>query len=124
MSEDALKKTLLGLESRGWDSLCDGTGGEFYGGLMADDAVMVLANGMVMDRKSVVESLDHAPPWSSYAISDERIIRTGSDSATLVYVGTAHRHGQEPAFVAVMSSVYRREDDGWRLSLYQQTPIP
>ncbi len=36
---------LLTLERRGWDSLCDGTGGEFYGGPMTDDGVMVLAHG-------------------------------------------------------------------------------
>ncbi len=119
-----MKKTLLDLETRGWESLCHGTGGDFYGGLMTDDAVMVLANGMVMDRIAVVESLGQAPPWSSYEISNERVIRNGSDSACLVYVGTARRDGEQPAFVAVMSSVYRRQDDGWRLSLYQQTPIP
>ncbi len=124
MSAHSLKKTLLDLESRGWDSLCNSTGGDYYGGLMTDDAVMVLANGMVMDRNSVVESLGQAPPWSSYEISEERVIPNGSDSACLVYVGKGQRDGEQPAFVAVMSSVYRREDDGWRLSLYQQTPIP
>jgi hypothetical protein len=91
---------------------------------MADDAVMVLANGAIMDRESVVESLEQAPPWRAYNIDDVRLICSGSDGATLVYVGTAYREGDEPAFVGVMSSVYRRHDDAWRLALYQQTPIP
>ncbi len=85
---------------------------------------MVLATGEVMDRESVATSLEQAPPWRTYDINDVRMIRTGSDSATLVYLGTAYREEEEPAFVGVMSSVYRRLDDEWRLVLYQQTPIP
>ncbi len=91
---------------------------------MTADAVMVLANGAVMDRASVVESLEQAPPWRTDNIDDVRLIRSGSDGAMLVYVGTAYREGEQPAFVGVMSSVYRRDDDVWRLALYQQTPIP
>lgn len=124
MDDDELRETLLEIERRGWDSLCDGTGGDFYGGLMTADAMMVLANGAVMDRKAVVESLEHAPPWRTYSIDNIRLIRTGSDSAALVYRGTAYRDADEPAFIGVMSSVYQGVDDGWRLALYQQTPIP
>lgn len=124
MDDDELKATLLKIERRGWDSLCDSTGGNFYGGLMTADALMVLANGAVMDRKAVVESLEHAPPWRTYSINDVRLIHSGSDSAALVYHGTAYREAEEPAFIGVMSSVYQRVDDGWRLALYQQTPLP
>lgn len=124
MGDDELRAIRLDIEHRGWDSLCDSTGGSFYGDLMTADAVMVLANGAVMDRASVVESLEQAPPWRTYTIDDVRLIRSGSDGATLVYVGTAYREGDQPAFVGVMSSVYRRDDDVWRLALYQQTPIP
>ena len=45
-----MKDELLELERAGWDSLCDSTGSEFYGRIMLPTAVMVLANGMVMDR--------------------------------------------------------------------------
>ncbi len=123
MSNDDLEATLVSIERRGWDSLCDGTGGGFYGSLMTDDAVMVLANGAVMDREAVVESLRQAPPWRTYEIDEVRLIRSGSDSATLVYLGSAYREGDEPAFTGVMSSVYRHRDDAWHLALYQQTPI-
>ncbi len=47
-----LQDTLMKLERQRWDSLCDGTGAEFYGRVMAEDGVMVLANGAVMDRAS------------------------------------------------------------------------
>lgn len=69
-------------------------------------------------------ALEHAPPWRAFDIEDVRLIRSGSDSAALVYVGTAYQEGSELAFVGVMSSVYRRDQDEWRLALYQQTPVP
>ena len=123
MGDDSLKTTLINIERRGWGSLCDSAGGIFYGSLMTDDALMVLVNGTVMDREAVVESLGQAPPWRTYSIGEVRRVRTGSDSATLVYVATAYREGDAPAFSDVMSSVYRHHNDAWRLALYQQTPI-
>ena len=123
MDNEDTKSVLLDLERRGWDSLCDSTGAEFYGDLMTDDGLMVLANGSVMDRDAVVASLEHAPPWQSYDIDDVRARPTPAiDTAAIVYVGTGYRDGDQPAFVGIMSSVYVRQDGRWRLALYQQTP--
>lgn len=113
--------TLLQLERAGWESLCQATGSEFYGGIMLPDALMVLANGMVMDRDTVVSALSQSPPWRTYEIDDVRLITVDEDNATLVYTGTAYRDGDEPAFVGAMSSAYHRADDGWKLVLYTQT---
>ena len=124
MDDEDLLQTLLDLERAGWDSLCESRGDAYYGRIMTDDGVMVLANGEVMDRDAVVASLGQAPPWSTYELGEARLIAAGRDSAALVYRGTAHREPGEPAFTALMSSVYVRRDDEWRLALYQQTPIP
>lgn len=124
MSDTDLLEELLRLERRGWDSLCAGTGADFYGSLMTDDGVMVLAHGFALDRAAVVASLDDAPPWSGYEISDARLVGTGPGGAALLYTGTAHRDGAASVFRALMSSVYVRREDGWRLALYQQTPLP
>jgi hypothetical protein len=113
--------SLLGLERAGWDSLCNATGSRFYGEVMLPDALIVLANGMVMDRDTVVSSLSKAPPWRAYDIDEVRLIQLDDDNATLVYVGTAYRDGEEPAFVGAMTSAYHRTDDGWKLALYTQT---
>ncbi|MFV8048440.1 nuclear transport factor 2 family protein [Mycobacterium sp. 48b] len=115
---------LLHIERAGWDSLCESTGADFYGELMLPDAVMVLANGMVMDRNTVVSALGEAPPWRAYEISGVRLIALDDDNAALVYTGTAYRDGDEPAFVGAMSSVYHRVDGVWKLTLYQQTRKP
>ena len=97
--------------------------GAVYGDLMTDDGVMVLANGVVMDRNAVVDSLEHAPPWQSYDIDGHRVVGIGPDSTAIVYLGTGYRHGDQPAFVGLMSSVYVRLDGRWRLALFQQTSI-
>jgi hypothetical protein len=115
---------LIELERAGWASLCDGTGDVFYGQTMTSDAVMVLANGSVMTRDEVVAALGQAPPWASYEMADVRVVPIGEDSAALVYVGTGHRDGDDPPFVAVMSSIYVKRDGAWKLALYQQTPKP
>lgn len=120
---DNVVDTLLELERAGWDSLCDSTGSEFYGATMLAEAVMVLANGMVMDRQTVVNALSESPPWRTYEISDVRCIQIDEDNAALVYTGTGYRDGTEPAFRGAMSSVYHRTGDSWRLALYQQTSM-
>ena len=122
MDNEDTKSVLLDLERRGWDSLCNSTGAQFYGDLMTDDGIMVLADGAVMARDAVVASLEHAPPWQSYDIEDVRLVDAGVDAAAIVYVGTGYRDGDQPAFMGVMSSIYVRQDGRWRLALYQQTP--
>jgi hypothetical protein len=124
MTDNVIVDLLLELERAGWDSLCNGTGWQFYGGVMLPHAVMVLANGMVMDRDTVVSALSESPPWRAYDIADVRLISIDDDNAALVYTGTAYRDGDEPAFVGAMSSLYHRTEDGWKLALYQQTQIP
>ncbi|WP_048471872.1 nuclear transport factor 2 family protein [Mycolicibacterium chlorophenolicum] len=121
MTDSPVSEELLALEHAGWRSLCDGTGDRFYGDVMTDDALMVLANGAVMDRATVVSALGQSPPWARYAIDDVQMITIAEDTAALVYTGTGWRDGNDAPFIGAMSSVYRRTGDGWKLALYQQT---
>jgi hypothetical protein len=111
---------LLELEHDGWKSLCEGRGGTFYGDLMTNDGLMVLVNGMVLDRAQVVESLDDSPAWDRYEISEPRLVALNNEAAAVVYMATAVRDDSEP-FTALMSSIYRLMDGRLRLALYQQT---
>ncbi len=115
---------LLELEHAGWRSLCEGTGAAFYGSVMTEDGVMVLAHGFTLDRAAVAASLEDAPAWSGYTIDDARVVAVGGEGRALVYRGRAWREGEEARFDALMSSVYVRDGDGWRLAVYQQTPVP
>lgn len=110
---------LLELERAGWDALCEQRGDTFYGDLMIEDAVMVLVNGVVLDQPTIAKTLDQAPPWDRYEISDARLIRHGSDVATLVYRATSARGVDE--FSALMTSTYALVDGRPRLKLYTQT---
>ena len=123
MTDNIVLDVLLELERAGWDSLCNTTGSDFYGGVMLPGAVMVLANGMTMDRDAVVSALSDSPPWRRYEIGDVRLVELDGDNAILIYTGQAYRDGDEPAFVGAMSSVYHRTDEGWNLALYQQTEV-
>jgi len=121
MTDSTTTKELLALEHGGWTSLSDGTGDRFYGGLMTEDGLMVLANGMVMDRDGVVSALGQSPPWTRYEIDDVRLVAMGPDTAALVYTGTGWREGADEPFVGAMSSVYHRVGGTWKLALYQQS---
>lgn len=99
----------------------DGTGAQFYGATMTEDALMVLANAMVMDRAAVTAALGQSPPWTRYEIAEPQLLVMDDDTAALVYRGTGWRDGSDEPFVGAMSSVYHRSGDGWKLVLYQQT---
>jgi hypothetical protein len=118
---DTLRQ-LLKLEESGWQSLCDGSGSDFYADLMTEEALMILADGVTMTRDEVAEALRYAPPWASFSIEDPQLVSVADDVAILVYVGTGFRD-QGASFKALMSSVYLRRAAGWRLALYQQTPV-
>ncbi len=121
---DALALTrLVDLEREGWDSLCRSRGGDFYGRLMTPDAVMVLVNGMVLDRDTIASSLNDAPPWAAYDVTEERLVTVAREAAAVIYKASATREGEPDAFHALMSSVYRVVDGEPRLALYQQTTI-
>lgn len=121
--DNAVAREILQLEHRGWRSLCDGTGAQFYANIMTQDAVMILAHGFALDRQAVIGSLEHAPPWDSYDITDPTIVALGKEQVILRYTGTGRRRG-EPDFLALMGSVYVRVDGVWQLAHYQQTPVP
>lgn len=114
---------LLEIERRGWESLCDGSGATFYGEIMSDDGVMVLANGIVTDRSTVTTALAEAPTWDDFTIEDPRIISAGADTGILLYRGTASRGNDPEPFDAWMTSVYLEANRRIQLVSYQQTPV-
>jgi len=77
---DALQQ-LLELEHSGWQSLCDGSGSDFYAGLMSDEALMILADRVTMTRDEVAEALRYAPPWASFIIEDPHVLSVKSTSS-------------------------------------------
>ena len=105
-------ETLLDLEHAAWQALSsEGAAPAFYREVLADDVLMLLPGGMVIDdRDTVIQSMGGAP-WSSYELADERVYDLGDDSAVVAYRGTATRDGTD--YEALFNSTYIR--DGRRL---------
>ena len=113
---------LLDLERRAWEALStEGGAAPFYEEVLADDVLLLLPGGMVIDdRRQVVDSVRGAP-WASFELSDERVHELSETCAVVAYRGVATRDGNE--YVALFNSTYVRREGGWRLALHQQTPV-
>ena len=107
------------LERQGWEALSSPNAARFYEEVMADDGLMVFPS-LVMDKQAALRAIHQAEPWSTFELSDVRV--TASQGVRLIiYRAVAQRSGQ-PQYQAVMSSVYVRRGDDWKLLLHQQTP--
>jgi hypothetical protein len=113
---------LIELEHAAWEALStEGQAAPFYASMLAQDVLMLLPGGRVIDdRVDVLESMRDAA-WSSYELSDERVIDLGPDSAVVAYKATAHRPDLD--YTALFNSTYVRERAGWKLAVHQQTPV-
>lgn len=120
LMDDLTLENLMDLERQGWEALSSATGGDFYGRIMTDEALMLLVNGMVLDRATAAATLNDTPAWASFQITAERLVPLGTHAATLVYRAVAERPGQAP-FEALMASTYVLLGGAVRLALYQQT---
>jgi len=115
-----IEQALVDLEYGGWRSLSDGTAVAFYDRHLTADAVMLLPVVGVLERGAIIDSMAAAAPWASFEIAEPRVIRLGPDAYLLAYRATAQRSG-EPVYRALMSTVYVRQEDEWRVAFHQQT---
>jgi hypothetical protein len=116
-----LHEELLDLETQGWRALSSGSGGGFYRDRLTTDAFMVLPIG-VLDRETSVRSMEQAPPWSRFEITEPRTTALGEGTAVLTYRVTAQRAG-DPPYTALISSVYVKDPEGHKMAMHQQTPL-
>lgn len=119
----AVSTDLVDLEREAWRALStDGeTAAEHYERVLAEEVLMLLPGGLVIDdRRAVIDSMRGAP-WESFELSGERVIVLGDRTAVVTYRATAHRPDQD--YEALFSSTYVREGCEWRLALHQQTPV-
>lgn len=113
---------LLDLERSGWEALS--TSGEaaaaFYEEVLADEVLMLLPGGMVIDDRAQIVEAMQGPPWTSYELSDERVLTLDETSAVVAYYGRARRGDVD--YTALFNSTYVQHNGRWRLVLHQQTP--
>ena len=110
------------LEQQGWTALStDGQAARaFYDRVLDRKPVMFLPGGQTMDdRDAIIESMSGLS-WSSYELEDLQSLRPIPDVAVVIYAVVAHRDAQR--YTALLSSMYVRRQDGWKLAFHQQTP--
>lgn len=115
---------LIALEKRGWEALARSgeAAANFYRDVLDDDIAMVFPGGMtILDRDAVIASMG-GEPWSSFDLSDVHVLMPVADVGIVTYRSTSQR-GDQPPYVALITSVYTRRGDAWRLTLHQQTPV-
>jgi hypothetical protein len=110
---------LMSLERQGWGALSRGEGRDFYGDVLADDAVIVVP-GAVLDKRQTLASWDDVAPWQWYDLVWRDVLDL-HDAAIVIYDVTARRP-LEPPYRATISSTYARRPAGWQLVMHQQTP--
>lgn len=119
----ATSDQLIQLEKDAWQALS--TSGEaatsFYDEVLAEEVMILLPGGVVIDDRAKVVASMSGDPWESFEISDERVLELTDSVAVLAYRVTATRHGQE--YNALLSSTFVREDGAWRMAVHQQTPV-
>jgi hypothetical protein len=114
---------LIALEERGWHALSSGgaSAAEFYEQTLDRDVVMLLPGGLLMtDRDEILRAMS-GQPWTSFHLEDTRVLRLTADTGVVVYAAVAERAGSQQ-YSALISSIYVRRDDGWKLAFHQQTP--
>jgi hypothetical protein len=113
---------LLDLERSGWSALSTSpeAATRFFSEVLAEHVLLLLPGGLVIDdRGRALESMSGAP-WSSFDLTDERVLEVTEDSAVVAYRAAATRAGDE--YSALCASLYVRCGRDWRLAFHQQTP--
>ena len=114
---------LAALEEGGWQALSSSgpAAAGFYRRVLDDTVVMLLPGGLLIDDREAVITSMSAQPWSSYQLHGLRVVQPTPDTGIVIYEATARREGATP-YSALVSSLYVRRPDGWKLAMHQQTP--
>ncbi|WP_449064885.1 DUF4440 domain-containing protein [Planomonospora algeriensis] len=111
------------LERQGWQALSSTpeAAAGFYERILDSEVVMLLPGGLALDDRAAVVASMSGRPWSSYELGDLRVSHPTGDTGLVVYGAVARRDG-DPPYSALISSLYVRRPDGWKLAFHQQTP--
>jgi uncharacterized protein DUF4440 len=89
---------------------------------LAKDA-LVIVPGQALDRDETVAAMNASPGWTETSLTDRRALEMAEGVTAITYRFCGKRGGGF-SYEALMTSVYSRTPEGWRLRLHQQTPLP
>lgn len=95
--------------------------GPSYRRHLAEDAVVIVP-GAILDKDATITAMAQSPGWSRFDVEDVRLVELADGVAAVTYSFRAHR-APDTDYSAVLTSVYARDGDAWRLRIHQQTPL-
>ncbi len=111
---------ILELENAVWQALVSGDA-KVDAKLLDDSFLGVYETGF-SNKAGHVDQLAHGPTVVSYALSDTRLIIPGKGLALLCYLARFKRHRSDAFEKMYVSSLWRRESNGWQNIFSQDTP--
>lgn len=114
---------LTALEHRGWRALSSSgaAAADFYRQVLDGSVVMLLPGGLALTHREEIISSMSGQPWTAYRLEDAQVLQPTEDTGVVTYGVVAEREGAA-GYSALVSSLYVRRDDGWKLAFHQQTP--
>ncbi len=97
-------------------------GGEAYREKMAAECLMAFGPMGVMRNEAIVEAIHVALRWTEVQMTEQTLIRPATDVAVLAYKALGSRERSE-TYLALCTSTYIRDPDGWKVAQHQQTPL-
>ncbi len=90
--------------------------------LLAPDLVEVGSSGRRWDREGIIAAL--ADEERAAVRIEEFAVRLMGPAVALVTYRSLHESGACAPAIALRSSIWRRDDAGWRLAFHQGTRVP
>jgi hypothetical protein len=120
---DDAAEDLAAVEEQGWQALSTSPDAAlaFYERVLDDAVEILLPGGMRLTDRATILAAMGGPSWTSHALEDLLVRQLTADSALVSY-GVVAQRDPSPPYSALMSSVYVRREDGWKLVFHQQTP--
>jgi hypothetical protein len=113
---------LLSIEIEGWRSLTNGGAAAHFRGILADNAVVLLAD-LPLSRDEALSHWAQAPRWKDFRLSATKVLPLTSGVAAITYLVTATESRTSDLYRARCTSVYTFKGNAWRLAFHEQLVI-
>lgn len=120
MDDEQLLAELLAQETRVWQALAAGDA-ESDAAALSPEFLGLYPSGYA-DRAGHVAQLQGGPTVANWCLTEPRVLRFGPEHALLAYRAEYTRPAGGPAERMWVSSVWRRQGDGWINLFSQDTP--
>jgi hypothetical protein len=111
---------LLAAEEAVWHALRDGDAAA--DAALLDDAFLGVYPSGFATRSDHAGQLAQGPTIAAFRLEDARVLKLGPDVALLAYRAVFSRPGDPACETMYVSSLWRRDGDGWRNLFSQDTP--